>query len=506
MVRRKFYINGKPSSDFGIYAASDTYLNAPAVGYDSFSVPKVNGLFISEKDRLSNVTRRFSCFAPDGIKAACEALFQYLYSIDGYFVLQSDYDPGHYCYAYFEEGVEVTPFRTYAGSFDLYFSCMPQKYMARGIGKEKSKNLINMDDLVGHMAYYDIVDDKLCLMFFPGQNQYSNTTPVRVGEGGQFTFTADKAGTWTSVSGVVNLGKTPYGNASGGSFTQSALTWPVSLNTGTGIPYSLGIKVSSNTAVGFANMMLVKGSEVLPYEPYESMPPSEKWVYSINQSGIPIKPYFALTNVQKAIDTGVLPNRYVWFVHNNNLYGYFNATEQSVYFVNFNTVDTTIIDDTNSFGLVALDTGSNGLTLSEAFDGSIYYGQAPSESDRVDAVFTDISNEDAVGGDVLFWITLSVSPQQTETLSIMVNDALIYVNLTDIVDSASYVTMKINSKSYNAEYLVATGTSDPNDEYKSLNDRTTIYGDISLKSENRIIYYTESVVVSALAEVEWWTV
>ena len=506
MVRRQFYINGKPSSDFGIYAASDTYLNAPAVGYDSFSVPKVNGLFISEKDRLSNVTRRFTCFAPDGIKTACEALFQYLYSIDGYFVLQSDYDVSHYCYAYFEEGVEVTPFRAKAGTFDLYFSCMPQKYMATGIGKAVGNNLINPDDLIGHMAYYDIVGDKLCLMFFPGSQQDSNEVPVRVANGGKFTFTAEKVGTWTSVNAYAFLYKTPSGAITGVIYDNPD-GLKASMDTSTDVPYALSLRVNSpSETVGFTKMMLVEGDTVLPYEPYPSMPPSDEWVYSIGESDIPIKPSFAITNVQNAINTGALPNRNVWFVHGSGTSAFnaqFNSIEKSVYFANFDTSNAVPAYDCTSMGYVTLSLNANGTIISEVFDGSIFYGTHGDT--QADAVFTDISNTDAVGGDAMFLITLSVPASGTLGFSIMVNDSLIYVDLTGLVSAVSYVTMKINSKTYDASYFVAT-TNPSNDTFKSLNDRTTILGDISLKSQNRIICYTECTVVSSLVQVEWWTV
>lgn len=507
MVRRKFYINGKPSSDFGIYAASDTYLNAPAVGYDSFSVPKVNGLFISEKDRLSNVTRRFSCFAPDGIKAACEALFQYLYSIDGYFVLQSDYDVDHYCYAYFEEGVEVTPFRTYAGSFDLYFSCMPQKYMATGIGKAVSNNLINTDELVGRMAYYDIVNDKLCLMFFPGTNVYAYNARFRGKEGEEYVFTAEKIGTWPADPYHLQVNTTDYpsGGTSGinNGSTSTEFRHTISPSSPR-IPFEVDMKVASTDGtLGLTKIMLQKkGATDLPYEPYQSMPPTDTWVYGINSSEVNIKPAFKLNKLQEVISKGLLPNNPVWFEYGGITSAKFYAEQNSVMFaqVNYETVD--VVQRQNSFGFVSFFGVTDKYAVSEPFDGSIIINNV-----TYDAVFSDVSNSDAVGGDALYRITMSVPSNGTQTLSVVVNDAIIFVDMTGLVNSTSYVTVLVNSKTYDAQYILGdTSISVGELRLKPLNDRTTILGDISLKSENKVICYTECTIVSSLVEVDWWTV
>ena len=497
MVRRQFYINGKPSSDFGIYAASDTYLNAPAVGYDSFSVPKVNGLFISEKDRLSNVTRRFTCFAPDGIKTACEALFQYLYSIDGYFVLQSDYDTSHYCYAYFDEGVEVTPFRTKAGMLDLYFSCMPQKYMATGIGTYRGRegnNLIDIDQLVGKSAYLAVgSDDDLVLMFATSSDSWSASARIIPPEGAtKFLITADTSfGFRPTVSpDIVGSGSIYMVNQT--TDTQVKVTIDTQGDTLT----SIGIHGTSDGTAWIKNVMLqVKSTQDLPYEPYETIPPDDKWLYQVNTTTAKILPTFMISGLETLIKSnpGKFPANDFWydwtgessFVCAINTESFFNATVLG----GGALVTTTDYDDVYS------PSGAT-LCVTTPFEGVCYR----SGTEIFDLTMTDISNAQAVGGDALYRITANVG-SSTQNISIMVNDALIFVDLTGVLTSTNpTVSVIVDSKSYDC-------VISENGNVISGNSRATIYGDISLRSSNDVIVAgTVSSIVNAGVEVEWWTV
>lgn len=510
MVRRKFYINGKPSSDFGIYAASDTYLNAPAVGYDSFSVPKVNGLFISEKDRLSNVTRRFSCFAPDGIKAACEALFQYLYSIDGYFVLQSDYDVEHYCYAYFEEGVEVTPFRAEAGTFDLYFSCMPQKYIGNGqvtgyFGGQ-GHNLLNADQLASRDAYWYVGDENDLWLTFCNRGSsvysYSGSARIVVPQGeDEFILTADIWNNFNPRVTVITAEGTGGATYTNQSSDPTKLYIEIDCNGST--PISLSISGYAPNYQALANIMLQKKTATpYPYEPYETLPPAEKWFYQSTVSDIDILPTHKFSGLQDEINENVdlFPSRDFWFdwsgVYTGNAWLDVYTTKESIFCANKIQNGVLGTYDTTSVKLIANSQAVIIFNVSEPFEGIGYVnGTATYEIEMA-----DVSNPNAVGGDALYRVTAQVG-NGTQDVSIMVNDALIFVDLTGVITGSSeFASIEVNSKTYDCVIY-------ENGNKISGNSRTTIYGDISLKSQNKMIASGRvTYLVNAGAEVEWWTV
>lgn len=124
-------INGTNLSTFGIYLSSDTYLNSPQIDYSEYQVPARNGNVILDNKRLGNVVRKFSCYIKDDPESGIASLKKLIYSNRGYVRLVSDYDPDTYQMGYLAQEIEFDPFQS--GSvltvkFDLYFSCLPQKY------------------------------------------------------------------------------------------------------------------------------------------------------------------------------------------------------------------------------------------------------------------------------------------------------------------------------------------------------------------------------------------
>lgn len=129
---KQLYINGVASGMFDMYITSDTYLNAPAIDYTEYAVPARDGALVQYNKRLNNVIRKFTCFMQgDLAEARLDLLKKGLFQQTGYLQIESDYDT-YIQYGYLCQDIQVTPFRAVTKvqefTFDLYFSCKPQKY------------------------------------------------------------------------------------------------------------------------------------------------------------------------------------------------------------------------------------------------------------------------------------------------------------------------------------------------------------------------------------------
>lgn len=132
MAMKKLYINDVSIAQYGIYISSDTVLNAPSFDYTEHQVPGRDGTLLQYNNRLNNVVRKFTCHIPDRTKVSSgiAAVKRLLYSNPGYVKIASDYEPDAYMYGYLAQEFNVNPFNMYrTATFELYFSCMPQKYI-----------------------------------------------------------------------------------------------------------------------------------------------------------------------------------------------------------------------------------------------------------------------------------------------------------------------------------------------------------------------------------------
>lgn len=130
-MKKNLYINDVNVTDYGFYINSDTYLDAPLIDYSDFSVPARNGSVILYNKRFNNVIRKFDCYIDcnKDVVDVLDNLKKLLYSNIGYLKIRSDYEPEFYQYGYLAQEIKVKPFNLgMVAKFELYFSCMPEKY------------------------------------------------------------------------------------------------------------------------------------------------------------------------------------------------------------------------------------------------------------------------------------------------------------------------------------------------------------------------------------------
>lgn len=129
-MKKNLYLNDVNVGNYGIFINSDTYLNAPQIDYNDYKVPARNGSVIQYNKRFENVVRKFECYIPEtqNVQTALDSLKKLIYSNVGYLKISSDYEPDYYMYGYLAQEIEVKPFnQELSATFELYFSCMPQK-------------------------------------------------------------------------------------------------------------------------------------------------------------------------------------------------------------------------------------------------------------------------------------------------------------------------------------------------------------------------------------------
>lgn len=118
------------------YSATPTgsgTFGAPARDVEAIEVPGRNGDIVIDHGRYSNIEVVYPCFINRNFAQNYQGLKSFLTSRIGYKRLEDDYHPGYYRMAYFASGIEPD-MRTLnrAGSFELVFSCKPQKYLTSG--------------------------------------------------------------------------------------------------------------------------------------------------------------------------------------------------------------------------------------------------------------------------------------------------------------------------------------------------------------------------------------
>ena len=132
-MRNWFTLAGVDSRDFGVYISGQGTFGAPAKAYELLSIPGRNGAIIGPEKRLENATVTYSCYIYSDFEKNIADFRTFLLSLDGYQVLTDSYHTDEFRLAVYQGPFdpEVTR-KNDAGSFELVFSCKPQRYLFVG--------------------------------------------------------------------------------------------------------------------------------------------------------------------------------------------------------------------------------------------------------------------------------------------------------------------------------------------------------------------------------------
>lgn len=132
-MRNYLTFDNKDSRDFGVYINGQGTFRAPARSYNVLNIPGRNGDLLGFGSKLENVEITYRAFIYTNFDANIAALRSFLLSHVGYFKLTDSYHPDEYRLAYYKGPFvpDVTA-NNGAGSFDLVFTCKPQRFLDSG--------------------------------------------------------------------------------------------------------------------------------------------------------------------------------------------------------------------------------------------------------------------------------------------------------------------------------------------------------------------------------------
>lgn len=135
-----FTYNGVSTATYGIYITGDATYNVANRNLDLQSVVGRSGDVVVDGGNYPNVEVTYHCGLedPEGINEKLEEFAAALMTATGYRELVDTYHPGVYRLGVVVNPIKVTPYRPNGGlqhraaSFDVVFSCKPQKYLESG--------------------------------------------------------------------------------------------------------------------------------------------------------------------------------------------------------------------------------------------------------------------------------------------------------------------------------------------------------------------------------------
>lgn len=132
-MRNYFTLDGVDSRDFGVYISGQGTFGAPRKSYIYHSVPGRSGDLIGSEKRFENLELHYPAFIYSNFRQNISDLRNFLLSREGYVRLEDTYNPNEFRLASYtgEFAPDVTK-RNDAGSFDLVFNCMPQRWLKSG--------------------------------------------------------------------------------------------------------------------------------------------------------------------------------------------------------------------------------------------------------------------------------------------------------------------------------------------------------------------------------------
>lgn len=132
-MRKHLYVDNVDLATYGVYISGGGTFSAPEKEYTWYSVPSRNGDILGLNRRLLNIKVTYDCFICTNFATNIANLRNFLLSRDGFVRISDDYHTGEFRKGVYEGPFEPTITQTLdAGSFQLTFNCMPQRWLTSG--------------------------------------------------------------------------------------------------------------------------------------------------------------------------------------------------------------------------------------------------------------------------------------------------------------------------------------------------------------------------------------
>lgn len=128
-----FTFNGENSAEYGVYISGEATFATPDRKTQSVSVAGRNGDLIIDDENYENISIKYPAFIREDLGERLDNFIEALTAVNGYGRLEDTYHPEYFRMAHFEKGIapKTSPYNQ-AGTFDITFNCMPQKFLKSG--------------------------------------------------------------------------------------------------------------------------------------------------------------------------------------------------------------------------------------------------------------------------------------------------------------------------------------------------------------------------------------
>lgn len=132
-MRNYFILDGVDSREFGVYLSGQGTFGAPSKAYTYHDVPGRNGALIGSEKRFNNIEVTYPAFIYANFRQNISDFRNFLLSRDGYARLEDTYNRDEFRLVSYAGAFEpeVTK-KNDAGSFNIVFNCMPQRWLMSG--------------------------------------------------------------------------------------------------------------------------------------------------------------------------------------------------------------------------------------------------------------------------------------------------------------------------------------------------------------------------------------
>ncbi len=132
-MKHYLVFDGKSILDYHAQISGAGTFNAPERDAKSVSIPGRNGDLTLDNGRYKNITVKYPTYIAQNYKENVKGLRNYLLSKVGYKRLEDTYHPDEYRMAKYSGGFNGGATKgMHAGSFELAFDCMPQRFLKTG--------------------------------------------------------------------------------------------------------------------------------------------------------------------------------------------------------------------------------------------------------------------------------------------------------------------------------------------------------------------------------------